>query len=166
MHFLMFVITDKDADEDTIEILMEPYQEAWEEWDLRTELCESHGETFWSNPDGKWDWYSIGGRWYGHLHAEHGIHGERSWTNGKEPEKPGRFDACQMNELTGYEYPAFSVLTPDGEWYDKEHWVEDSTEKYGVRCVEDEEWDARFDERFIEPYKDADHMIWVIDYHN
>jgi hypothetical protein len=51
--------------------------------------CESRDEKegrygYWENPNRKWDWYQVGGRWSGFLKLKEGAkgaHGERSWMN-------------------------------------------------------------------------------------
>lgn len=56
------------------------------------------------NPDSKWDWYSIGGRWAGQFvfrpqHKDLVIHGERSWTNENDVIMPGHCDGGQKRAL-------------------------------------------------------------------
>lgn len=68
----------------------EAIADALERFDEEKEVVkvtEEDGESYWTNPDAKWDWYQIGGRWSHYLPLRHGadphdfIVGERSWTN-------------------------------------------------------------------------------------
>lgn len=56
------------------------------------------------NPDSKWDWYSVGGRWAGRFvfHPEHKdlvVHGERSWVNENDVIMPQHCDGGQKRAL-------------------------------------------------------------------
>ena len=50
--------------------------------DYNTYLEEWHGvenvekQGYWTNPNGKWDWYELGGRWTGYFKMKPGIEGE------------------------------------------------------------------------------------------
>lgn len=66
------------------------------------EQYEEDGETYWRNPQAKWDWWTIGGRWRGKFliregtDAEEIIDGESSWTNENRPIKP---EACNGGRI-------------------------------------------------------------------
>ena len=89
-HFSVAVISESPGD---VERLLEPFYEGVdadspyaefeenEEGDF-DESQNAHG--FWLNPNAKWDWYEIGGRFSGMLRLlpnREGKCGERSWTN-------------------------------------------------------------------------------------
>lgn len=64
MHQSNLVIIDaRKATEDleaAVAELMAPYNE-----ELEVEQFTEDGEIYWRNPQGKWDWYQLGGRWTG-----------------------------------------------------------------------------------------------------
>ena len=66
---------------------------------------EIDGETrygCWDNPNSKWDWYQIGGRWSGLLRLKPGAEGEmgeRSWANRDEKIKPGFCDSALKKDI-------------------------------------------------------------------
>jgi len=49
------------------------------------------------NPDSKWDWYEVGGRW--------------------ENDLPNQSNTCKVSELKDYE--PFAILDPEGEWHER-----------------------------------------------
>lgn len=59
---------------------------------------------YWENPNAKWDWYSIGGRWKGLLKAKAGIHGESSLV------MPIRCSSAKVKDID---------FTPDKTEYEK-----------------------------------------------
>lgn len=95
-------------------------------------LSEAHGGYlgpegdwgYYANPDAKWDWFLLGGRWQGSLRllpGKSGTVGERSWTNVSKPDDPGLCDQALFGDI---DWPVTrSVFTPfavikDGEWRD------------------------------------------------
>lgn len=69
---------------------------------------EYHGLTgdekygYWSNPNAKWDWFQIGGRWAGHWPAKAGAEtgsGERSWANEGEEISANRVDIIRIKDI-------------------------------------------------------------------
>lgn len=50
------------------------------------------------NPDSKWDWYSIGGRFPGRLKAKNGAHGEGSAFHAN-PRIDGEFDSARVGDI-------------------------------------------------------------------
>lgn len=65
MHFCVCVIHE---DGKSIEDVMRPFDE-----NLKVEKCVEDGEEYWYNPNGKWDWYQVGGRWAGALKLKDSI---------------------------------------------------------------------------------------------
>lgn len=76
------------------------------------------------NPDSKWDWYVIGGRWDGWL-FDRETTGEAVGDNMTTTE-----DALARDKLT------HAVITPDGEWHEHGQmgW-------FGVMLTENESWE-------------------------
>lgn len=71
-------------------------------------LKEWHGFTdpneigYWKNPDAKWDWYLLGGRWAGFFKLKpkgKGEMGKKSWTNRDEVTEPGRADQALKRDI-------------------------------------------------------------------
>lgn len=61
---------------------------------------------YWDNPNAKWDWYQIGGRWSGQLAVKpgstSGTVGNPSWFNlliNEEKITNGKVDSCQLKDL-------------------------------------------------------------------
>jgi len=69
---------------------------------------------YWENPNAKWDWYQIGGRWSGLLKLKPGVtsgqRGERSWTNEKKIIPEYKVDSVKVKDID------FSI---DKEEYEK-----------------------------------------------
>lgn len=54
------------------------------------------------NPNSKWDWYSIGGRWSGSLKlkkGKNGSMGHKSWTNSGESDREGWVDQAYKEDI-------------------------------------------------------------------
>lgn len=73
--------------------------------DLEVEQYEDDGETYWHNPQAKWDWWTIGGRWRGKFLIREGakvsdlVDGRPSWTNRDEPADPQKCDGGRIRAL-------------------------------------------------------------------
>ncbi len=102
-HFSVTVATAADdADEaaEYISALLDPFNE-----NLEVEQHTEDGETWWRNPNAKWDWWMVGGRWSGDLRLRRGarrgdyLRGERSWTNENEPIDWGTCDGGRIRAL-------------------------------------------------------------------
>lgn len=73
------------------------------------EIDETTGKYgYWTNPNAKWDWYQVGGRWKGLLKASVGEHGEPSLVSPRKDIK-GRYDIAKVKDID---------FTPDQEQYD------------------------------------------------
>lgn len=124
----------------------ECYAQYGEDWDRG--ICRKNENGIWCeystyNPNSKWDWYKLGGRWSGqHLMlkpgAKSGVVGSPSWTN---PTQAG-YDAALKGDIdfnaTTKEQFAPYALIKDGVWYAKGRmgWWGVTTETYHS----DEEW--------------------------
>ena len=96
------------------------------------------------NPDGKWDWWTTGGRWNGLLKV-----GDK------------RLNSAFVKDIDFDSAPftTFAVLTPDGEWHEQESWQKRDSEKAMM------EWNRRYKERFID-ISDPNLMITIVDCHS
>ena len=130
--------------------------EAWEgakQWGYPIDEDENLLSSY--NPDSKWDWYSVGGRWDGFLVL-------------KERDEEG--DIIETNEaLVGevdweymleHKFPPFCYVDEDGEWVEKGEmgW-------WGVTFDEKPEdtWLNQFKDYLSEV--DSDCLVTVIDFH-
>lgn len=77
------------------------------------------------NPRSRWDWYQVGGRWFGGLILKAGVspsasHGERSWA---APVDEGTEGVNFVDRLADLDLArtsrTFAVLTPDGRWNER-----------------------------------------------
>lgn len=154
-HFTVAVFT-KTGFEEEIERLLAPYDEQNEDYfefetDEDGDEIEGHEEKGWLyNPNAKWDWWEIGGRWYGLLKllpGKTGKCGQRSWTNKDKPEEPGHCNSARvcdvdfsMDEDKFKKALRFWELYVDGEplrpgeempdtWYRREYFIEQFGDK-------------------------------------
>lgn len=142
------------------------------------------------NPDSKWDWYEVGGRWSKMLIGKDGKPYDSLPVNQID------FDAMrtmQLEQLTPYEeyldgdryftkeyllsiYPdeqtyihkmtefsTFAVLTPDGQWREKGSmgWFGCS----GETPEEDTAWHDSYEDAFIKPALEEGWELTVVDCH-
>lgn len=73
----------------------EEFVSGYHSYESRDEKMGRYG--YWENPNKKWDWYQIGGRWSGFLKLKPGAkgsHGERSWMNRGEANDAGTCDSA------------------------------------------------------------------------
>ena len=56
-HFVVLCVTQTDEPGE-LEQMLAPYDE-----ELEVEQFTEDGETYWRNPNAKWDWWTVGGRW-------------------------------------------------------------------------------------------------------
>jgi len=57
---------------------------------------------YWENPNKKWDWYQIGGRWTGLLRLKESVQpvfGKKSWMLEDEPYQPHTGDICKVKDF-------------------------------------------------------------------
>lgn len=108
-HFTVAVFTKYGTDEE-IKKLLAPYDEQPEdEQYLEFEPDEDgieydgyEGKGWLHNPNAKWDWWVIGGRWADMLKlkpGKYGVCGERSWTNRDKPHTPGTCDIAKVRDV-------------------------------------------------------------------
>lgn len=102
-------------------------EERYREYTQYHEHFNARGEPISTyNPDSKWDWYVIGGRWDG-------------WINGKDTSGE-RVDDNTATTEQAIERNAIphAIVTPDGRWHEqgKMGW-------FAVLITENEDWDAQ-----------------------
>lgn len=104
-HAEVWIKTNEDI-ESQIEKIMAPYNE-----NLEVEQREEDGETYWTNPDGFWDWWQIGGRWKGQHVA-----------NYDSMEDPDHMQICEICYGTG-DRPGWVTYGDEGERLFKDDWA-------------------------------------------
>jgi hypothetical protein len=149
-------------------------------WNGVTEWDEEGWPISTSNPEGKWDYWRVGGRWdYAWVLKEGGEQGplessHNDWDNAKPPQH-GRVTTNNARkrdinpESIGL---TFSYMDLEGEWHDREIWTEvenSSKEWYGGRDweyskVPENEWGVEFFGWLAS--LPADTWLVCIDYHN
>jgi hypothetical protein len=151
-HFLVGVIVPKGTKnvQSYIDGVMDAYNENLEV----NEYKGDDGEPCTYNPDSKWDWYVVGGRWDGIISK-----------NGEQmPSDDGGFNfgdkhhdiennTCMVRHLPAKSLP-FAIVTPDGEWHEKGSmgwWGITKDEK------EDKKWEKEVAE-ILKEYKN-DYMV-------
>lgn len=96
------------------------------------------------NPNSKWDWYSIGGRWNGYLKT---LSGENT-------------NEDYVSEIDWTEIVPFAFVSPDGRWYERGEmgwWACVSNEK------DKDNWEIEF-KNFIDSLGD-DVIVTAVDCH-
>ena len=128
------------------------YEDAWKkvlDWGYKLDENENLLSTY--NPDSKWDWYSIGGRWDGFLHYK--------------DEEPGfaETNEAYIHELDMdylLEHVPFCFVTEDGEWREKG--------KMGWWCsISNEKSEETWKQQFVDYVKslDTNCLVTVVDFH-
>jgi hypothetical protein len=114
------------------------------------------------NPDSKWDWWVIGGRWNGEIRAER-RRSEDGFNFGEE------FHQISENITSVEDYldqinkenadVPFAIVTPDGEWNE-----EGTMGWFGIVSNEDKKWDDRAKE-ILKEYSGKNFAIVGVDAH-
>lgn len=165
MHFTLLLVSKVTSVHHTNKIsqLMWPFQEVWDEDDIRTEFFEDEKypeDSYWGNPESKWDWYSIGGRWSCRIDAKRGKVGTSAGVPGKG------YDLAYIDDLRSIDPDDwYSVLLPDGSWHDRELYVKPKDGETFGRFEPNAEWDD-FERLFIDPYRGQGYTVMTIDYHD
>ncbi len=100
------------------------------------------------NPNAKWDWYSVGGRWDGELITADGQCNR------------ARVKDVLFSEMS--DFSTYAVITPDGEWHSS-----GTVGWFGVSSESEDEydkWEREYKQRFIDPAK-PDWEIVIVDCH-
>jgi hypothetical protein len=106
----------------------------------------AHGEPLTNyNPDSKWDWYVVGGRWDG-------------WINDRETSSEQFADNMATTEqaIERNKIP-HAIITPDGEWNENGQmgW-------WGILLTENEHWDSAAKQLFASY---PGHRVVIVDAH-
>jgi hypothetical protein len=82
--------------------LFATFEEYMAEWCGHKERDEVGRYGYWSNPNTKWDWYLLGGRWTGYFKLKAGADGtlgEPGAFGNKPPEPTGYADQCRIKDI-------------------------------------------------------------------
>lgn len=128
------------------------YEDAWNEvknWGYEIDENENLLSTY--NPDSKWDWYSVGGRWDGFLHF-------KDADPGFEETNTAYIHDLDIDYLL--EHIPFCFVTEDGEWREK-------GEMGWWGSVSNEKSEDSWKQQFIDYIKslDANCLVTVVDFH-
>ena len=108
------------------------------------------------NPNSKWDWYSLGGRWSGSIKLKEGKQGEcgRSGIFGNEVgiDRALKGDIANFDELMPF------AVVKDGKWYEK-----GEMGYWAIVFNEDKDWNSKF-LKLVENLSD-DTLISMYDCH-
>lgn len=107
------------------------------------------------NPDSKWDWYSIGGRWSGYLPLK-----ARDEAGNPIEANEAYCDEIDWEYLLKEKFTPFCYIDLDGDWHEKGEmgWFACVTNEKGQNC-----WDQEFKD-FIESL-DCNCLVTVVDFH-
>ena len=123
--------------------------ECWEYWaeDYEPEMIDEEGNLYSTyNPDSRWDWYEVGGRWNGLLEV-----------NGMKK------NSARLNDVQNLErILTFAVITRDGKWHAKGKmgWfgMSDATAEEELR------WAENYQKQFMAGAED-DLFVTIVDCH-
>jgi hypothetical protein len=166
-HFITGVIIPEGSEvEETVEGLLSHYDEnievepydhqpcSCEGKDPKCYDCKGTGTSFSTyNPDSKWDWWKIGGRWDGWPNED---------TRSKDwpaPRYNEHDNVHRIEDLLNMDLPyvPFAIVTPDGAWHEKG--------KMGWFGMVSDEKDTWTEECMNILRKYADHLIVIVDCH-
>ena len=131
-------------------------KEAWKEvlsWDYELDENENLLSTY--NPNAKWDWYCVGGRWKGFLVLK-----ERKEDGSIIEVNEAYFKEIDWDYMKEWNRIPFCFVNEDGEWYEKGEmgWFGMVTNE-----LEKDIWRATFEE-YISTVED-DCLVTVVDFH-
>lgn len=128
------------------------YEDAWKEaqdWGYEIDEDENLLSTY--NPESKWDWYSVGGRWDGFLHYKNE---ELGFAETNE----AYIHELDIDYLL--EHIPFCFVTEDGEWREK-------GEMGWWGSVSNEKPEDSWKQQFVDYVKSLDEncLVTVVDFH-
>lgn len=131
-------------------------EEAWKEvlsWGYELDEDENLLSTY--NPNSKWDWYCVGGRWNGFLVLK-----ERKEDGSIIEVNEAYFNEIDWDYMKEWNRIPFCFVNEDGEWYEKGEmgWFAITTNE-----MEEDTWRATFEE-YINTVED-DCLVTVVDFH-
>jgi hypothetical protein len=115
-----------------------------------------------NNPESKWDWWEIGGRWNGELITKTGNKNE-ALLDDVLFDKMNERQIGTKEEFAEKSWSTYAVITPDGEWHEAGEmgW-------FGISYAtpqQEKEFNKNWYKNFIEPYLNSDYYIIIVDCH-
>lgn len=177
MHFCVGVIHRDGTDIDDI---MRPYDESLE----IQKIVEEDGYEYWTNPNAKWDWFEIGGRWSNRLRLKSGERADSALLNDIDTSfnmaayndalvywddsmKNRTFDSphyMMSRYLTKDIYAALRgmfyfnfVIDANGNWHDNDFLFKNIVQEIG--------WAQDFHKNFLYSLNPKEYRITVVDIH-
>lgn len=177
MHFCVGVIHRDGTDIDDI---MRPYDESLE----IQKIVEEDGYEYWTNPNAKWDWFEVGGRWSGRLRLKNGERADSALLCDIDT---GFSIAAYNNALTywndvmqnkAFESPEFMlshyltndiyaalrgmfyfnyVVDADGKWHENDFFF--------TNIIQEISWAQDFHKNFLYSLNPKEYRITVVDIH-
>ena len=131
-------------------------EDAWKEvlsWGYKLDEDDNLLSTY--NPNAKWDWYCVGGRWNGFLVLK-----ERKEDGSIIEVNEAYFNEIDWDYMKEWNRIPFCFVNEDGEWYEKGEmgWCAITTNE-----MEEDTWQATFEE-YINTVED-DCLVTVVDFH-
>ena len=131
-------------------------EDAWKEvlsWGYELDEDDNLLSTY--NPNSKWDWYCVGGRWNGFLVLK-----ERKEDGSIIEVNEAYFNEIDWDYMKEWNRIPFCFVNEDGEWYEKGEmgWFAITTNE-----MEKDTWQATFEE-YINTVED-DCLVTVVDFH-
>lgn len=131
-------------------------EDAWKEvlsWGYELDEDENLISTY--NPNSKWDWYCVGGRWNGFLVLK-----ERKEDGSIIEVNEAYFNEIDWDYMKEWNRIPFCFVNEDGEWYEKGEmgWFAITTNE-----MEEDTWQATFEE-YINTVED-NCLVTVVDFH-
>jgi len=96
LHYFAAVVVPPDTTIETAEQVVKPLLEPFNE-ELEVEQYTEDGETYWRNPQGRWDWWQVGGPWTG------------AWSGYDPQTDPANIETCRLCGSIGMRMDALGV---------------------------------------------------------
>lgn len=160
------------------------FEEYMKDWERATFDEEMQDYGYWENPNAKWDWYLIGGRWSDRLVTKDGVTGKKgepslicAYTLSADNTYSSlKIKDIDWNHIKMKDFKTYGVLTPDGIWKDEKDtesykkWLKlinsdssDYAERRKLRDKSAEEWKAMYQETMSKA--DPEWTMTMVDIH-
>lgn len=107
---------EKDSNGNSIDLLRMTLEE-FNDWYHGKRLYDNEGNYLSTyNPNSKWDWYRIGGRWDGEIQSNR--RRSEGGFNFSDDHEQVQYNVCDVNELPE-DLHSFAIVTPQGEWIER-----------------------------------------------
>ena len=135
------------------------YREAIKWHGAEPEMINKNGDLLTTyNPESKWDWWEIGGRWKNKLILKKGFEGSpcnEAFASDVD------FQAIEHRDKEAFS--TYAVITPDGRWHAPGimGWWGVSSES----SEEEQEWSRSYESRFIKSALENNWYMVIVDCH-